>query len=55
MDLIPLNADLVRGSHGAPVEDPVHQPILLTDAIELPDGSHLDSTEVHGLISGFFA
>ncbi len=29
MDLIPLEAELIKGSHGVPAQDPAHQPILI--------------------------
>lgn len=48
MDLIPLDATLVKGSHGYPTQDPSEQPILIapTKLASRP----IDSTEVFNLI-----
>ena len=50
MDVIPLDAGLVKGSHGRRVFQPAEQPVLIC---ERPDGSlppQIDSTEVFGLL-----
>jgi predicted AlkP superfamily pyrophosphatase or phosphodiesterase len=48
MDLIPLDATLVKGSHGYPTTDPAEQPILIapTELASKP----IDSTDVFNLI-----
>jgi predicted AlkP superfamily pyrophosphatase or phosphodiesterase len=50
MDVIPLDASLVKGSHGRRVLEPEEQPIFLCDdpAESLP--AQVDSTEVCGLL-----
>jgi len=45
MDLIPLDANLVRGSHGRIPEDPADWPILVGDLPSLRT-NHVDSSEV---------
>jgi predicted AlkP superfamily pyrophosphatase or phosphodiesterase len=50
MDVIPLDATLVRGSHGAPPADVLDYPVLLGDAGTLPDT--LESTDVCRVIAG---
>lgn len=48
MDLIPLDATLVKGSHGYPTVDPNEQPILIAPTSLAPHA--IDSTDVFGLI-----
>ncbi len=49
LDVIPLDASLVRGSHGGPVRDPEDGPMLATNApIQLPARIH--ATDVAGVI-----
>jgi predicted AlkP superfamily pyrophosphatase or phosphodiesterase len=48
MDLIPLDATLVKGSHGYPTSDPQEQPILIAPS-RLASNA-IDSTEVFRLI-----
>jgi predicted AlkP superfamily pyrophosphatase or phosphodiesterase len=50
MDVVPLNAALVRGSHGAPISAPEHCPVLVTDALDLSNQPSLDSTDVRDLL-----
>jgi predicted AlkP superfamily pyrophosphatase or phosphodiesterase len=50
MDLIPLDATLVRGSHGALAAGREHSPLLITDALDLPPHTPIPSTDVHRLI-----
>jgi predicted AlkP superfamily pyrophosphatase or phosphodiesterase len=45
LDVIPLNAGLVRGSHGLSVADPLDQPVLLGDG-PAPTEAVLSQTEV---------
>jgi hypothetical protein len=50
MDVIPLDAGLVKGSHGRPAVPPGEQPLLLCQS---PAGSippQIDSTDVFGLL-----
>jgi predicted AlkP superfamily pyrophosphatase or phosphodiesterase len=47
MDLIPLDANLVRGSHGRIPEDPADWPIIIGDLPSLRT-NHIDSSEVFG-------
>jgi predicted AlkP superfamily pyrophosphatase or phosphodiesterase len=49
MDLIPLDATLVKGSHGHPTQNPAEQPILIAPTA-LMDKSQLASTDIFGLI-----
>jgi predicted AlkP superfamily pyrophosphatase or phosphodiesterase len=50
MDVIPLDASLVRGSHGRIPDDPSKGPLLMTNAPDLlPDGD-VAATDVHDLI-----
>ena len=48
MDLIPLDAGLVKGSHGREPEDKMDWPILAGGFKSLPDGGELPATEVFG-------
>jgi predicted AlkP superfamily pyrophosphatase or phosphodiesterase len=48
MDLIPLDATLVKGSHGYPTADPAEQPILIAPTHLAPH--RIDSTDVFNLI-----
>ncbi len=47
---IPLNASLIRGSHGAPAVDPTQQTVLLASKPILPDGPTVSDTEVFGIV-----
>ena len=50
MDVIPLDAALVRGSHGRRSNDPKDQPVVISsDSSRLPERT-LDSTEVYRVI-----
>lgn len=49
MDVIPLDASLVRGSHGRIPDDPSQGPLLITRQAELLDGE-LPASGVHDLI-----
>ena len=50
LDVIPLDANLVRGSHGRPTDDPREGPIFITDTPSLLDGSSLPATAVRDLL-----
>jgi predicted AlkP superfamily pyrophosphatase or phosphodiesterase len=55
MDVIPLDAGLIKGSHGTRPEDKRHYPVLLSgNAAWLPDQDSIDSTEVASCIEAFF-
>lgn len=55
MDVIPLDANLIKGSHGTRPEDKRHYPVLLSGNAEwLPDQGSIDSTEVASCIETFF-
>ena len=49
MDVIPLDAALVRGSHGVHTERE-HGPLLMTRQTELLEGDAIQPTDVHDLI-----
>ena len=49
MDVIPLDATLVRGSHGRIPDDPAKGPLLMTRQADLLDGD-VAATDVHDLI-----
>jgi hypothetical protein len=48
MDIVPLDATLVKGSHGYPTTDPQEQPILIapSELVSKP----IDSTDVFSII-----
>jgi predicted AlkP superfamily pyrophosphatase or phosphodiesterase len=51
MDVIPLDASLVKGSHGRVTDDPAAGPMLISSEPGLlPEGTSVDATEVKGLI-----
>jgi predicted AlkP superfamily pyrophosphatase or phosphodiesterase len=50
MDVIPLDAGLVRGSHGRIPDDPSKGPLLLTRQADLLEDGELAATGVHDLI-----
>ncbi len=54
MDVIPLDASLVKGSHGHPSPPAKHLPILITNALELPHQDIIQSTDVFHLILSCF-
>jgi predicted AlkP superfamily pyrophosphatase or phosphodiesterase len=49
MDLVPLNPQLVRGTHGGKPTDPLDWPIIFGDSI-YPSDQPIQATEVHGRI-----
>jgi len=53
MDLIPLDASLVKGSHGCIPNSREDYPILIGEFPKLADGSLLKATEVHGQLHEF--
>jgi len=50
MDVIPLDATLVKGSHGGFVQDTTDYPLIITDIRGLLDKKIIDSTEVYQII-----
>ena len=50
MEVIPLDATLVRGSHGRAPLDATHGPLLVTSAKELLGGAELPATDVFGTL-----
>jgi predicted AlkP superfamily pyrophosphatase or phosphodiesterase len=51
LDLIPLDATLVKGSHGARPSNPAHYPVLITGRKDLLRNPQLEATEVYRTIS----
>jgi predicted AlkP superfamily pyrophosphatase or phosphodiesterase len=47
MDVIPLDAALVKGSHGRRPADPAHWPLLIAENKDALPGSPVESTEVY--------
>ncbi|HSJ03621.1 MAG TPA: alkaline phosphatase family protein, partial [Verrucomicrobium sp.] len=47
-DVIPLDAGLVKGSHGRLPEDPQDWPVLIGDLPKLPRSSSIAAHEVFG-------
>ncbi|WP_341528857.1 nucleotide pyrophosphatase/phosphodiesterase family protein [Nostoc sp. UHCC 0302] len=52
MDVIPLDASLVRGSHGCLPSSPAESPLLITKQTHLLDSSSIKATDVCQLILG---
>jgi hypothetical protein len=50
LDVIPLDATLVRGSHGRPGPASADGPLVISKAKSLFDGDRLDSTGVYSLL-----
>lgn len=50
MDVIPLDAALVRGSHGRHVENPEEGPLFMTSEARLLDNGSLKATDIHDLL-----
>jgi len=50
MDVIPLDARLVKGSHGRRVLQPAEQPVLLCERPDTPLPPQVDSTEIYGFL-----
>lgn len=49
MDVVPLDARLVRGSHGIHAPDPLDRPLLIATG-PTPDADTLEMTAIHGLL-----
>lgn len=50
MDVIPLDADLVLGSHGCITNSPAEGPLFITRQTDLLDTTTIDAIDVYGLI-----
>jgi len=50
MDIIPIDATLIKGSHGRIPEDEADYPIFISDAKDLVSASKLDATDVFKLL-----
>lgn len=50
MDVIPLDASLVKGSHGRIPDDPAQFPVLIAEDRSVLKQEALDSTEVYGVL-----
>ena len=50
MDVIPLDATLVKGSHGCRPADPRHYPLLISGRPELLPSKQLDAVDVYDVI-----
>lgn len=50
MEVVPLDATLVRGSHGRVTDDPADGPLLMTSAPQLIERDGLEATAVHDLL-----
>ena len=50
MDVIPLDATLVKGSHGARPKNVSDWPVLITEKNTLPPNSQLHATDVYHIL-----
>ena len=50
MDVIPLDANIVRGSHGGVTNSPAEGPLFITRQTHLLDTTTIDAIDVYGLI-----
>ena len=50
MDVIPLDATLVKGSHGRVPSDPADYPLVISSRPELLPGGRINATDVYHLI-----
>jgi hypothetical protein len=50
MDVIPLDAALVKGSHGRVTDDVNDGPLVISDRVNLLDGRNLAATDVKSLL-----
>lgn len=55
MDLIPLDATLVKGSHGHPTPPANDRPLIITNAAELPNQNAIQSTDVFQILLSCFS
>jgi hypothetical protein len=50
MDVIPLDATLVKGSHGARPKNPAHYPVLISQRPQLVTNPLLEATDVYHIL-----
>ena len=50
LDVVPLDASLVKGSHGRRPADTADWPLIITSRTDLLPGTQLDSVEVYGVL-----
>jgi len=50
MDVIPLDATLVKGSHGARPKNIADWPVLITEKNTLPPNSQIHATDVYHIL-----
>ncbi|MGJ8738715.1 MAG: alkaline phosphatase family protein, partial [Zobellia laminariae] len=50
MNIIPLDATLVKGSHGRIPEDKADFPILITDQVNSSFNDDIEATDVYGIL-----
>ncbi|WKX76977.1 hypothetical protein [Zobellia laminariae] len=50
MNIIPLDATLVKGSHGRIPEDKADLPILITDQVNSSFNDDIEATDVYGIL-----
>jgi predicted AlkP superfamily pyrophosphatase or phosphodiesterase len=53
MDLIPLDASLVKGSHGCVPKDTADHPVMIGAFTDVADGETIRATEVYGKLLSF--
>jgi hypothetical protein len=49
-DVVPLDSNLVKGSHGLPATDPADRPLLIGDGPPPDAPDAIKTTDVHGLM-----
>ncbi|HUR46687.1 MAG TPA: alkaline phosphatase family protein [Candidatus Saccharimonadales bacterium] len=54
MDVVPLDATLVKGSHGTVPREKSNYPIVIADGSDILDGSMVEPTAIYGLIKKLF-
>jgi hypothetical protein len=50
MDVIPLDASLINGSHGRPTDDPSDGPLVISDRIDLFNKKRWRATDVKEIL-----
>jgi hypothetical protein len=50
MDVVPLDATLVKGSHGSITDDSRDGPLVMSDRTDLLNGRNLAATDVKSLL-----
>jgi hypothetical protein len=50
LEVTPLDASLVRGSHGRITTDVAESPLFATQQVDLVRGERIQATEVHDLL-----